>query len=344
MVMSSRTRNVWILTAAVLLAAATLFVPAVQAAGKGNKWIALRYRFEPGQKLEYGLTKNESGTSVLSMGGKRQESPVNMITKTTFRYEVLDVDSQGTATVKLIADEITADSQAMGQSANIKVGASGLKVSSGGMMIIDSPQIDGGGEMPIGDMLGLGGMPEGVQLSELFRQGITVKISNTGEMKLAESAQSGSEYLGMLELFELERLPERLVRPGDRWITGLPLPGLDEEKAKLYGLTADQVFEGFDFFNGRRCAKIVSRIDVDLSGRGDVLQLIPGVSALKSVGEGTTYFDVESGRVLKTEGTASQEARTAQTFGAQGAGAGAGSQRMEVASSTKVAVEIQLKE
>jgi hypothetical protein len=344
MVMSSRTRKVWILTAAVLLAAAALFVPAVEAAGKGNKWTALRYRFKPGQKIEYGLTMNESGTSALSMGGKRQEMPVNTITKTTFRYEVLDVDSEGTATVKLSADEITVDSQAMGQSANIKVGASGLKVSSGGMMIVDSPQIDDVQGRPVEEMMGLGGVPEGVQFSELFRQGITVKISNTGEITLAESAQSGSEYLGVLEHFELERLPERLVRPGDRWITGLSLPGLDEERAKLNGLVAEQVFEGFDFFNGRRCAKIVTTIDVDLSGRGDVLQLMPNVNALKSTGERAAYLDVESGRVLKLEGTTSQEARTVQTIGAQGAGAGAGTQGMEISSSMKVAVEYQLKE
>lgn len=333
--MSNKTRYVWVLTAAVFLVVATLFLPAVQAAGKGNKWIALRYRFKPGQKLEYALTRSESGTSVLSAGGARQEMPASSITKTTFKYEVLDVDSEGTATVKLTADEINTDAQAMGQSVNIRMGASGLKVFSGGMTIIDSSQVDGGDEMPIEQMMGLGGMPEGTQLGDLFRQGISVKISNTGEMSLAESAQSGGESLGMLELFELERLAEKLVRPGDKWTSGLPLPGVDEETARLYGLTAEHMFEGFELFNGRRCAKIVTKMDVDLSERGQVVQLIPNVNALKAAGEGTTYFDVESGLVLTIEGTATQDARTVQTFGTQG---------VEVASSTKLAVEIQLKE
>ncbi|MCK5556999.1 MAG: hypothetical protein KAJ01_01385, partial [Candidatus Hydrogenedentes bacterium] len=187
--MFNKTRSVWILTATAFLAIMVVFAPAIQAAGRGNKWIALRYKFEPGERLEYVLTITTSATNIISGPGSQQEIPVATKTKMNLRYDVLDVDSEGAATVKMTLDEINSDVQSMGQSINVRIGASGTKMHSGGMLLFDSNQMAGGEDVPIREMLGLATMPDGVHFDDLFRKGITARISRFGEMSLPDIEQ-----------------------------------------------------------------------------------------------------------------------------------------------------------
>jgi hypothetical protein len=186
-------------------------------------------------------------------------------------------------------------------------------------------------------------MPEGVQLADLFGKGVTVTLTRLGKMTRPGTAESS---LGMLERFEPENHAEKLVRPGDRWSTGLALPGIDEETSKSHGITKDYLFEGFELFSGRRCAKILLRVDVDLSRAPDLQQLMPGMVVFKIRGEGVEYFDIEAGRTLKWVGEFSEEIHVVRTAGAQGLGLDAAARPgdVEVAASGNRQIEVVLKE
>jgi len=338
-----RRRNVSALAAiACLVVVAVAAVPA-DAAGKGNKWISLRYNFKPGEKLEYAVTRTESGTAVVSVGGNKQEVPSSAKTTMNIAYDVLEVDPQGTATVKLTLDEINIESQSMGTSVNIKVGATGVKVYSGGMLVLDLGQIGGTEDLPISEMLGLGAMPEGVQLADLFGKGVRVTVTRLGEMAIPGTAESS---LGMLEGFQFDTLTAKLVRPGDTWERDLPFPGVDKEQIESHGLKVVQIFEGIEDFDGRRCAKIVSKVDVDCSDLYSEQDLAAGMKMLKLRGEGITYLDIETGRWLKATGEFVQDVQGVQTAGLQALMGGAASPgaTVEVRASSKVLTEMVLKE
>jgi hypothetical protein len=338
-----RKRKVSFLAAIVCLAVLVLLAVPVQAAGKGNKWISLRYNFKPGDKLEYAVTTTESGTAVVSAGGNKQEVPSNTKTAMNLTYDVLEVDPQGTATVRLTLDEINIDTQTMGTSVNIKVGATGVKVYSGGMLVFDLGQMGGTEDLPISEMLGLGAMPEGVQLADLFGKGVTVTITRLGEMAIPGTAESS---LGALVGFEPDRLTAKLVRPGDIWMSNLPLPGVDEEQIESHGLKAVQIFEGIEDFDGRRCAKIVSKVNVDCSDMYSEEELAAGMNMLKLRGEGITYLDIETGRALKATGEFVQDVQGVQAAGLQAlmGGAAAPGATVEVRMSSKALTEMVLKE
>jgi hypothetical protein len=344
--MSNKKRTVWILIVTALFAAMLMLTSSAHAAARGNKWLALRLRFKPGQRLEYALTVTMSGTNVVSGAGGQQEIPVDRKTRIDFRYDVLDVDPEGTAKVKITVDEINADVESMGQNVNIRIGASGMKVYSGGQPVVDSAQIDGVYEMPMNKKLGLGDMPSGVQFGDLFRKGITVQITRTGEMTVPGIEQGNGDSLGVLEHFEPERLPEKLVRPGDTWIFGASLPGLDEDRALSYGLTLNCTFEGIEDVRGRRCAKHAGRWLIDLSERPEVLELLPQIKAYKSRGEGAEYLDLSEGVISKTFAEIFQEVIVVRQVGtpAPVGGGGTQPQNVEVFASAKIVLELELKE
>lgn len=336
-------RDVSVGAVVAFLAVLMVFAVPVHAAGKGNKWVSLRYNFKPGEKLQYALTRTESGKAVVSAGGNKQEIHSNTTMKTNFTYDVLEVDPQGTATVKLTLDEINIDSQSMGTSANIKVGATGVKVYSGGMLVFDLGEMGGMEEMPISEMLGLGAMPEGVQLADLFGKGVTVTITRLGEMAIPRTAESS---LGMLERFEPDTFTAKLVRPGDIWVMDLPLPGVDKEQIESHGFKVVQIFEGMEDFDGRRCAKIASKVDVDFSDVYSEQELATGMNVLMARGEGITYLDIETGRALKATGEFSQEVQGVQTAGLQAmlGGAAAPGATVQIRGSSNGAIEVVLKE
>jgi len=146
-------RNVSVLaTIAFLSVMAALVIPA-HAAGKGGKWISLRCNFKPGQTLKYGLLASVSGTIAMAGGGGQQQSmPVNVKLQTNVNMEVLEVDSQGTATARVTLDDINVDMQTMGQSMEMRMGAGGMKMYSGGMLLFDSSQAGGAEQLPMGNI------------------------------------------------------------------------------------------------------------------------------------------------------------------------------------------------
>ncbi len=308
--MSKKTRNVWVLTAALFLVVAALFIPPAQAAGKGNKWIALRHRFKPGETLEYAVTMN--------MSGQEGDMPINIDVETGLKMKVLAVDTKGTATVTLTLDEMNMDMQVMGQSMNMRMGPSGLKVTSGGQIVYDSSAAGGTGQMQMDQMGMFGGMMD----EKLFRQGLTATITKLGETTIPDLASgSGDDAMGF-DVFEQRALPEKLVRPGDTWTTQVPIPGFGGPGSGAGGSTAEAVLESIETVNGRLLAKISAQMDTDIS------QLIagqPGVPAtgvpeMRMTGQMTTYFNIEEGYVLRESGEFSMN--MAGSPGAPGLGGG----------------------
>jgi len=312
--MSSRTRNVWILTAAVLFAAAALFVPAVQAAGKGNKWIALRYRFKSEQKLEYKINMTISAQNP-------DGASMNVDMDTNLRMNVSDVDSDGAATVTMALDEMNMDMQTMGQSVNMRMGASGMKLYSGGQILYDSSTTGGAAQSPMGDIPGFGGMMD----QKLFRQGITATITKLGETTIAETVSTPGRDAMDYEMFEQALLPEKLVRPGDTWATDIPIPGLAGPGSKSAELTGQTVLESIETFNGRLCARNVMQIDADVSQLALGQQGFPGMNLpkMRLTGQITTYFDIEGGYVRRERGEFSMNMVGDGSAGGQSLGAGA---------------------
>ena len=346
--MPVKTKKTWVFAAAISLAAMVVVATAVQAAGKGNKWISLRYNFKPGETLKYGVAANLSGTMSMAGGGAQQTMPVSVKLQTNVSMDVLDVDSEGTATARMKLDEISMDVQGMGQSMEMRLGANGMKMYSGGMLIFDSSQA-GGEQLPIGNILGLQGLPSGEEVPDVFVKGVTVTITRLGRVAAPElAAQAGIGGVqatgGLDQLF----LPTRLVRPGDRWVPELSIPGMPAQEMQVPGVTFESIFEGVEEFHGARCAKIVTVLDVDPSGLPLDQLGAPQIDLSKSrvQGRGTAYFDIERGRFLR------QDAEMSIEFSGSGLpmpmgpamGAGGASSNMSMDVSMKLKLEIALRE
>ena len=306
--MDRKTRNLLVVATGLVLAVAVCFAPTVSAAGRGNKWISLRYKFKPGQKLEYATVVMMASLTNTTATGVQAGMPMNMTMKTNLRMNTLQVDPRGTGTVKMSFDEFNIDAQALGESVNMRIGASGIKVYSGGQLVFDSSQT-GGQQMPLGEILGLGATQGGPQLMDLFSKGITLTITKAGETTMPELGPGAAGGLMDINLFDQLPLPVRLVRPGDVWSSAPSIPGLGD-KTELPGITLENRFAGIEDFKGRSCAKIVTKADIDL-GKSPITQaqMPPGASfsKLRMVGDGTAYLDLEQGILLKQDGEFSIE-------------------------------------
>jgi len=295
-------RKALVSAAAVCVVAVMTFATAVQAQGKGNTWYSFRETFKQGETLRYDVRANVTGMMTASGGGAQQTMPINVQLKTGTKIEVLDVDSAGTATVKQTMDEMTMDMQMMGQSTEVRLGAGGMKVYSGGQLMYDSSQA--GGEFEGGAMPGFPGMPSDADFAELFVKGVTMTITREGEVSVPEMAgQLGAEDFAnpnaLRELF----LPRKLIRPGDRWGLDLSALGVDVPPEVLSAITLESTFKGIELFKGRECAKIETVLNVDVSklpladlGGAQVDASRSGIE-----GRATAYFDIERGHFVRQE-------------------------------------------
>ncbi len=344
--MASKSAEFWVVIVSALLAVVPPCMADVEAIGRGNTWIALRYRFKPGERVEYAYTQTESTATVLSVGGESQDIPTNTTTKINFTYDVLDVDTQGTATVKLSVDQITIEGQRRGRSGRIRVDVTGAKSYVDGRLVFDSSSAPGVDQSAISHMLGLGEMPQGIELGILFIKGITVQIPRLGYMDVPEAGLRGSQtHLGLLELFEPTPFPAKLVRPGDTWSTNIKSPTLNAETIEEYGLKVHSTLEAIEQFQGKRCAKVISRMDMNLSKIPKAPTVMTEVKVFNSRGETISYFDIEEGRLLKGEGEFFKEIQGVQPIdleAPEGIAVATGASG-EVTSSSKMAISIELK-
>lgn len=342
-------RNVWVLAAIACLVVVVVFAVPVHAAGKGGKWMGLRYNFKPGQTLKYGVALNLSGTIAMSGGGgPSQTMPISMTLHTNVNTNVREVDSEGTATATMKLDEINIDMQGMGQSMQMNVGAAGAKMYSGGMLVFDSSQA-GGQQSPMGAIPGLQGLPGGDEIPDVFVKGVTVTMTRLGNVTAPElAAQAGIGGVpatgGLDQLF----LPKRLVRPGDRWVPELSIPGMPAQEIRLPGVILESVFEGIEDFSGAQCAKIVTVLDVDPSGLPLAGLGGPDIDLSKSrlQGRGTGYFDIEQGRFLRQDAEISIEfsGSNLPMPMSPAMGPGGASSNMSMDLSMKINIEVALKE
>jgi len=298
--MLSKRRTFKILIWAHAIVAVLLLCGSVaQATGQGNKWVRLRYRFKAGQRLEYAINMTMSGDIGVSGAGAQESMPMNMKMKTNLRMDVSDVDREGTATVKMTYDEINMDMQTMGESMNMRMNASGLKVYSGGMLLYDSATETGGeDQFPMGQMFGIGGMPGGMQLTDLFGKGITAKITKLGQTTMPGMQQMLPEGFMGVGGFEQMALPEKLMRPGDKWNTDLDIGG-------IMAVRAQNALQEIEEYQGKRCAKIVTKTEMDLSQ----LPMLMGQEQLQGLdlamggkGQAVAYWDIDRGQLLKQDG------------------------------------------
>jgi len=324
-----------------------VFAVPVHAAAKGNKWIGLRYNFKPGQTLKYSVAANLSGTVAMSGGGQQQNVPVNVKLQTNVTMNVLEVDSQGTATANMKLDEVNVDSQSMGQNMQIRLGAGGAKVYSGGMLLYDSSQA-GGQQLPMGNIPGLQGLASGGEVPDMFVKGVTVTISRLGRVAMPEMAAEAADTAWATGSLDQLFLPKRLVRPEDRWVPEVSVPGMPAQEIRVPGVILESVFEGIEDFSGAQCAKIVTVLDVDPSGLPIAGLGGPDIDLSKSrlQGRGTAYFDIEQGRFLRQEAEISIDFSGSNLPMPMGPamGGGGGASNMSLDLSMKLKLEAVLKE
>lgn len=312
---ATRTRA-WTLMVRMVLAAMVAIPSAPYAAGAGNKWISLRYRYKLGQTLEYAVTMSMSGTMTISAAGSQQTAPVNTKLKTNVKIRVVEVDRQGTAVLQVIYDEINVDAEEMGQTVNVRMGASGVKAYSGGQLLFDSSRGGAGQEaLPIGEVFGA--LPGGMQFTDLFSKGITWKMTKLGQVTGLDAFSPAPGAGFGIKLSEQIPLPEKLVRPGDGWTGLVSMPAVAAGRGRLPQLVTNYTFEGVQDYRGCSCAKIVNKSAADLSEQPVGQQGTPTVkaSSFRVSGEGTAYLDLEQGRELYEEGEVSFEMAGAELVG-----------------------------
>jgi len=347
--MLMKRRNIPVLAAIACLVVVMVFAVPAHAAGKGGKWIGLRYNYKPGQTLKYGVAVDVAGTVAMSGGGgPSQTMPISMTLNTNVNMDVREVDSEGTATVTMKLDEINMDIQSMGQSMQMNVGAAGAKMYSGGMLVFDSSQA-GGQQSPMGAIPGLQGLSGGEDMPDFFVKGVTLKITRLGNVTAPElEAQAGIGGVPTAGALDQLFLPKRLVRPGDRWVPELSMEGMPAQEIRVPGVILESVFDGIEEFSGAQCAKIVTVLDVDPSGLPIEGLGGPEIDLSKSrvQGRGTAYFDVEQGQFLRqdVEISIAFAGSNLGMFMGPAMGAAGASSNMSVDLSMKINLEVVLKE
>ncbi len=159
----------------------------------------------------------------------------------------------------------------------------------------------------------------------LFRQGVAATITKLGETTIPELASGlGDDGMGFEMLAEQTKLPEKLVRPGDKWETDLGIPMVGGGGSGLAGAAVETVLEGIETVDGRLCAKTVMQVDTDIS---QLMLGQPGVPAtgmpeMRITGQDTMYFDIEGGHVLRQTGQFSMNIGGGAFPGGQGLGGG----------------------
>ncbi|MEM4723417.1 MAG: hypothetical protein QXP01_00220 [Candidatus Hadarchaeum sp.] len=177
-----------------VLLAATLIMPVVWA----GEPVTLRYRWQPGETLEYLIAANlegatrEGGARVVILRA-RTEMPITLRT--------LSVGVTGVATIQVACERITVSVEMLGQMVNLSVDARGVKGDLNGAPLSRKVMADL--------------EPELTELQKLVRQSFVVRLDARGTM--ADSPLGCADQVR--QLLPLIDLPELPVREGDSFVS-----------------------------------------------------------------------------------------------------------------------------
>jgi hypothetical protein len=292
--MSSRGRNSSILIVLAFVTVTAVLIAPVQAAGRGNKWIALRWRFQPGERIEYTWTETLSGDAEALVAGTELSGPATVTMRTNSRWDVVDVDREGTATVNMAVDEIRGNAEVAGERMDLRINASGIKIYEDGGIVYDSVRMGGSRDRLMGRLLDAWMLPADARWTDVFGKGITARVTKRGELIMPDSMAEEMLRRRWVDGLRTVRLPERLVRPGEEWTVVIDFSPFWIRRQHL-------LFEGIEDFNGRTCAKLVTESEVELCAPSTFVGQEEGASFDASGGgrsKGDAYWDVEQGRTV----------------------------------------------
>lgn len=297
--MSSRGTNSSIVTVLVFVAIAAMFAAPVQAAKRGNKWIALRWRFESGERIEYMRTDTLSGDAEELVPSIERSGPATMTMRTNVRWDVVDVDREGTATVNMAVDEIRGNVEVMDERMDLRINASGIKIFAEGGIVYDSVRMGGSRHRLMDRILDTWMLSADTRWTDVFGKGLSARITKLGEFVMPELVARDIIDRRYIDCLKQVQVPERLLRPGDEWTAVYDFSPFGVRRTQF-------LFEGIEDFDGRRCAKLFTRSEQEYH----VPPTFPGKDEGASLdvsgggrGRGVTYWDVDRGRVVSWQST-----------------------------------------
>jgi hypothetical protein len=275
-----------VVTIAVLL---TLSVLATQAQDK----VLLRHKFTPDERLTYAMDAGGDVSMVVTdkATGKTQPFQFQMKMRMGVSQETKSVDNAGVGEV------------------NMQYGTMAMDMTLPGMGQMHVDLDPAQGTMTMGGKA----QPLPAPLTAMLSQGITMKITPQGKVESiqgGEGLQKVLEQAGMrgMDLQQMTQqneisFPEQPVGPGDTWVqkVKMPLPGAGVAQE----MTTTYRFEGFEDFEGRKCAKLAATMSLPLAPGSTVEMPTPGQENLKVTlsdmsldGKGDVLFDPEAGKLV----------------------------------------------
>jgi hypothetical protein len=294
-----------------------LAVGAVAVAQDAGQGILLRYKFEPTQKLTYGVSGTGQGQFRID-GIPQAPPPADMWMEgsATIGLETQSVDEQGVGQVKLTLADAFGKMQVFGEVMEVQYQDGRLVLSQAGNVMLDTANPGEAAE-------GMPGLDQMTQLIELFNEnGLILQIAPDGKLvglpqlallpeEMTKALIPGMDIKEMLKNSRAS-LPENPVKVGDTWEVRETVPFAVGEGEKPVETVTKYTFAAIEDVEGRPCARIVATSDVDLEGLKMTPALMgpmgpPGAEMLqmefrtaKFSVQQTEHFDYERGVSLRS--------------------------------------------
>ncbi|MCD6350961.1 MAG: hypothetical protein J7M26_02480 [Armatimonadetes bacterium] len=280
------------------------------ALAQDDQAVLLRYKWEKGEHLDWDMTMHVTGRFGIVEGPQAGTSlDLDNTMAMTIFADVVEVLDDGSAWVKMTLGEMNIESTLPnGQTVNIA-----LDLASGKVRIL-AP----GGNQPVEQDL-----PK--EVSEIFGQGFTMRITDRGEVKELKGAEKlkamlermGGPQASAIDITQTMNwiepyLPEKPVKPGDTW---------EQEKPNIFGMPGAAGAQGnkpfiirfkhagYSVVDGVRCVKIETTFEasgVDMSvataqtAATGLHQQLKGMSMRMSM---VNLFSLEDHHVQSVKGT-----------------------------------------
>ncbi len=303
------------------VAVGILLVCAVGAAQDDDQGILLRYKYQPGQELRYGVSGTAEG--LMRIDGIPDAPPPQdlwMEGSVTVDMETQSVDEEGVGQLRLTVHDAFAKMQVFGEVVECQLQDGRLIITQGGEVQLDTanPPADEGDDEAANPMFGAPGFRQLLDL--VMENGLIVQLAPDGRLVgLPQLVLLPDELKNAIPGLDIDRLlehsqasfPAHPVKVGGTWEVREPmlLPGGAEgdlpEAVTTYTLAAIEEIEG------RQCARIVGTASMDLAGVGGLPTMMgpfgpPGAAgglelrtAQFSVQQ-TDHFDYERGLTLRS--------------------------------------------
>ncbi len=263
----------------------------------------LRYKFAPGQAIQYAITATGNGNvQINGAPGDRVPKNISILLDVTgsLSQSCEEVDKDGIATIEFKYDEMNATVNV------VNVATSQLRMSEDGTTMTVN-----GKDQPV---------PDAVQ--ELMGRTLTLKMDERGHVREIKGLEKVQEALrkAKLENFNLEQLlqqsqaflPEEPVSVGDSWKHTLTVTSSGADAKASLQIPMEYTLAGIVDVGGHPCAKIDFVGDLNLPKLGPLpmpqqLRQAPVASMavlLKDVVQqtrGTYYFNIADGRVERAD-------------------------------------------